>query len=185
MQITAALADYLKILAADPDVGDRLAADLNQLAREVTVAVPSCLSVSIGLVRLAGEITISTLAQGGDSDPVLASLAIPLSAAHPSSTLILRAAAAGAFLLLGDDLASQLGPGHQPIEVDKHRNAPAVPAGESLTAALHEFGAINQAIGVLIDQGMPPEAARRHLQGEADITNTTIGMTSRALLRSL
>jgi hypothetical protein len=32
---------------------------------------------------------------------------------------------------------------------------------------------------------MPPQAARRHLQREADITNTTIGMTSRALLLSL
>jgi hypothetical protein len=39
--------------------------------------------------------------------------------------------------------------------------------------------------GVLIEQGMPPEAAGRHLQRQADIRNTTIGMTSRALLLSL
>ena len=118
MQITAALAHHLKILAADPDVGDRLAADLNQLAREVTVAVPSCLSVSIGLVALGSEITVSTLVPGRDSGRVLASLTVPLSAVQPSNTLILRAGEAGAFLLLGDDLDSQLGPGHQPIEVD-------------------------------------------------------------------
>jgi hypothetical protein len=185
VQITAALAHHLKILAPDPDVGDRLAADLNQLARQVTVAVPSCLSVSIGLVALGSEVTVSTLAPGRGSGRVLASLAVPLSAVQPGNTLILRAGEAGAFLLLGDDLDSQLGPGHPPIEVDKHASAPETPADESLTAALTDVGAVNQAIGVLIDQGMPPEAAHRHLQRQADDADTTIGLTSRALLLSL
>jgi hypothetical protein len=133
--------------------------------------VPSCLSVSIGLVALGSEITVSTVAPGRDSGRVLASLTVPLSAVQPSNTLILRAGEAGAFLLLGDDLDSQLGPGHPPIEVDKHPSAPEPPADESLTAALTDVGAVNQAIGVLIDQGIatrsraPPPATPSRRRG--------------------
>jgi hypothetical protein len=185
VHITEALAHHLKTLTGDADVGDRLAADLSQLGHDVAVAVPSCLSVSIRLVGVGTEITISAVAPGGGSDTVRASLAVPLSAEQPSNTLILRAGEAGAFLLLGDDLDSQLGPGHQPIEVDKQRSALTGPAGESLTAALADFGAVNQAIGILIDQGMSPEAAGRHLQRRADDAGITIGVTSRLLLQSL
>jgi hypothetical protein len=120
VQITAALAHYLKILAADPDVGDRLAADLNQLAGEVTVAVPSCPLVSIGLAP-AGEILSAPWREA--TRPGIASLAIrcPPTEQHPFHA----SRRACARPRTGDDRPAD--PAQATADqVDKHRSAPAM-----------------------------------------------------------
>jgi hypothetical protein len=185
VDITESLAEHLRILGGDPDPGHRLAAGLSQLGRDLAVAVPSCLAVSIVLVRLGGEITVSALARTADPAAVLASLAVPLSAGEPGGLLVMRAGEAGAFLLLADDLDGLLGPDHPPIDVDQHLTLPPVGTGESLAAALADLRAVNQGIGVLLDRGLPPEAARRELQRRAQDTNTSVGVASRVLLASL
>jgi hypothetical protein len=185
VDITESLAEQLRILGGDPDRGDRLAAGLSQLGRDLAVAVPSCLAVSIILVRLGGEITVSALAPAADSAAVLASLAVPLSAGEPGDSLVLRAGEAGAFLLLADDLDGLLGAGHPPIDVDRHLSVPPIGTGASLAAGLADLRAVNQGTGVLIDRGLPPEAAHRELQRRAHDANTSVGVASRALLASL
>lgn len=180
MEITAALAHQLQILDADPDGG--IEAKLNELSRDLTGVVPSCLAVSfIVLARLGGQITVSTLAPGAASVPVLASLAVPLSAVDPGDLLILRAGVAGAFLLLADDLGALPHRGHLPIHLDRHLSLPSSLTGQSLA----DFGTVNQAIGVLLDQGFPPEAARQELQHRADDAAQAVTVTSRGLLQSL
>jgi hypothetical protein len=185
VDITESLAEQLRILGGDPDRGDRLAAGLSQLGRDLAVAVPSCLAIGIILVRLGGEITVSAVARAADSAAVLASLAVPLSAGEPGDILVLRAGEAGAFLLLADDLDGLLGPGHRPIDVDRHLSLPPIGTGESLAAALADLRAVNQGIGVLLDRGLPPEAAHWELQRRAHDANTTVGDASRVLLASL
>ena len=185
MDAAAALAQHLQGLSGDPARGDWLAVGLSRLGADLTVAVPSLLAVSFLLVGCGGEIPVSIPAGAADTAAVLASLAVPLSAAEHGDMLLLRAGEEGAFLLLADDLDGLLGHGHPPIEVDGHLSWPAIMTGEGLAASLGDLSAVNQGIGVLLDRGLPPEAARRELQRRADDADTTIGDAGRSLLANL
>lgn len=190
MQITAALAHHLQILSGDPDRGDpdraeQIAAGLTRLGTDVARAVPSCLAVSVILGRWGADVIVGTLTRGEATTPVLASLAVPLSGLDPGDLLILQAGAPGAFLLLSDDLKGLLGPGHPPIELDAHLLLAPVVTGEPLAAALADLRAVNQGIGVLLDRGLTPRAAREELNRQAHDADTTLGVASRVLLDSL
>jgi hypothetical protein len=181
MRITATVTEQLRLLQGDlPRAGD-FAAALSQLSRDVAVAVPSCLAVTITLARLGREISVSTVAAPA---VVLASLAVPLSAVFPGGLLILRAGEAGAFLLLADDLDGLLGPGHPPIDLDEHLAWPGAANATSLGASLADLSAVDRAIGVLIDRGLPPEAAHRELGRRVGEGDTTLVAVSHDLLRS-
>ena len=181
MRITATVTKQLRLLQGDLAPAGDLAAGLHQLGRDVAVAVPSCLAVTITLARLGGEISVSTTAEPA---AVLASLAVPLSAVSSGSLLVLRAGEAGAFVLLADDLDGVLGPGHSPIDVDQHLAWPTATGGESFTTSLADLSLVNHAVGVLVDRGLPPRAAHRELWQRAGATGTTVVAVSRDLLRS-
>lgn len=180
MRITAAVAEQLLLLHGDPDRGHNFEAALSRLGRDVVLAVPSCLAVTITLARLEGEISVSTVAAPA---AVLASLAVPLSAGS-AALLILRAGEAGAFLLLADDLDGLLGPGQPPIDLDEHLAWPGAANAEPLGASLADLSAVDQAIGLLIDRGLPPDAAHRELRRRVGEGDTTIADVGRALLAS-
>jgi hypothetical protein len=184
VRIAATLNDHLRLLGGEPGRGDRLAAGLSRLGRDVAAAVPSCLTVSIILTHPDGEISITTTAIAG---PVaaLASLAVPLPGAEPAGLLVLRAAAAGAFLPLADDLDLLLGPGHRHVDVDGHLTSTPEQADASFAASPTDLRMVSQAVGVLIDRGLPPEAARRELQRRADAAGVAVAAVSRALLAAL
>lgn len=184
MRIRATVAEQLRMLADDPDRGDRLAAELDRLGRGVVLAVPSCVTVSIALARPGGDIGISIHIAAAPAT-VLASLAVPLSAAAPGDVLVLRASAAGAFLLLADDLDGLLGAGHPPLEVDRHLIGTSLSTTESFAASLADLSVVEQAVGVLVERGLEPEAARRQLRRRAGEAGTTVGTAGRALLTSL
>lgn len=181
----ATLAVQLAILTGDRDRGEQLALAMSQLGTVIAGAVPSCLEVSILLGRAAEAITVSSLVRDTEPGAVLASLAVPLSAAERGDVLILRAGEPGAFLLLADDLAGLLGRGSPPVEVDRHLSWPSTAAGQSLLVAVADRTAVNQSLGVLLDQGWPPEAAHRELQRRADSADIPIGTAGRLLLESL
>jgi hypothetical protein len=189
VRITATLAEQLRLLIDEPGRGDRLAVGLSRLGRDVALAVPSFLAASIVLARLGGEISISTVAGAAEPAVVLASLAVPLPGAtsgdEPSDILVLRAGATGAFLLLADDLDGLLGRGHPTIDVDKHLGFPPAPTTESFAASLADLRVVDQAVGVLVDRGLHPDAAGRELQRWAGDGDTTVSVVSRALLASL
>ncbi len=182
MRITAAVAEQLLILQGDPDPGDDLPAALDRLGRDVVRAVPSCLAVTITHAGLGGEISVSITAARA---AVLASLAVPLSAVAAGDLVVLRAGEAGAFLLLADDLDVLRGPYHHPpARLNEHLTWPTAASGESLGASLADLSVIDQAIGVLVGRGLPPEAAHRELWRRVGEANTTIADVSRAVLAS-
>lgn len=181
MRISATVAERLRILDESSPQGGDLAQGLTRLGRDVALSVPSSVAVTILLARAESEISVSALAE---PTTVLASLAVPLQAGAVTGVLILRASAAGAYLLLADDLNGLLEPDHQPPEMDAHLSWPTV-SSESLTASLAELASIDQAIGVLIDQGIPPEPARHELERRANAANSTIATISRDLVASL
>ena len=190
MHIAAALAHHLQLLSGDPERGDpdraeQITAGLTRLGIDVARTVPSCLAVSIVLRRWGADVIVGTLTRDDASTPVLASLAVPLSGLDPGDLLILQAGALGAFLLLSDDLRGLLGPGHPPIELDTHLLLAPVVTGESLAAALADLRVVNQGVGVLLDQGLTPKAAREELKRRAHDADTTLGVASRMLLDSL
>jgi hypothetical protein len=182
VRVAATLVEHLRLLGDEPGRGDRLAAGLSRLGRDVAAAVPSCLTVSIVLAHPDAEISISATAGTAKPGAVLASLAVPLPGAVPAGVMVLRASAVGAFLLLADDLGLLLGAGHPPIGVDEHLTWPPAASFPTSLADLH---AVDQAVGVLIDRGLPPETARRELQQRADAADTTVAAVSRALLADL
>ena len=180
MRITAAVAEQLLLLHGDPDRGRRLrgrAGPARSRRRPRGAVLPRR---DDHARRGSGdEISVSTTAAAPAA--VLASLAVPLSAGSSGGLLILRAGEAGAFLLLADDLDGLLGPGHPPIELDEHLAWPAAANAESLGASLADLSVVDQAIGVLVDRGLPPEAAHRELWRRVGEADTTVAAVSRAV----
>ena len=185
MRITAAVTEQLLLLHADPGRAGEFAAALDRLGRDVALAVPTCLAVTITFARPGGAISVSTTAGAAEPAAVLASLAVPLSAGASSGLLVLRAGEAGAFLLLADDLGGLLGPGQPPIELDKHLSWPVASSNESVAASVADLRTVHQAVGVLIGRGLPPDAARRELRRRAGEADMTVASVSRDLLASL
>jgi hypothetical protein len=191
VRIPAAVAEQLRVLdensaqGGDAQGGDAqgggLAQRLTRLAGDVALAVPSSVAVTILLDRTDSEVSVSALAEPAT---VLASLAVPLDAGAFTGLLILRAGAAGAYLLLADDLTGLLGPGDRPAEIDAHLSWPGA-GSAALVASLTELGSIDQAIGVLIGQGFPPEEARHELERRAAAADATVTTVSRDLVASL
>jgi len=88
-------------------------------------------------------------------------VAVPLSVEPP--TCWSCGPAERALLLLADDLDRLLGPGHPPIEVDRHLRGPSALTGEALAAPRVDLRAVNEGIGAVLDRGRhrgrPPVAA--------------------------
>lgn len=158
MPVTAALTEQLRILGGDPDHGDLLAARLTEIGREIAVAVPSCLTVSIVLPDLGTEL-VTRVAGRGAAGSVCASLAVsfPL---RPGGSLVIRATDPGAFVLLRYDLGDALGLGTGSMELDRHLTLPPVRTDKSLTASVLDERTVQRAIGVLLDRCLSPEAAQ-------------------------
>ncbi|MCM3920341.1 hypothetical protein ND748_01385 [Frankia sp. AiPs1] len=185
MQVTAAVAEHLRLLQGEDLSGDGLAAELSALGRDVVLAVPSCFVVTITLASLGGAIDVRAADSVAAPVAVLASLAVPLSAVVPAAVLVLRAGKPGAFVRLAEDLGTLLGPNHPPLAVDQHLIWPAAVSGESFWTSLAEQRVVDQAVGALVDRGLLPEAARDELQRRASDAHTDVATASRRLLASL
>jgi hypothetical protein len=179
--VTIELLEQLRHLTAAPDRADALATSLSTLCIDVGVAVPSWMSVSIVLSSPGdADVEVAIMAPGEqDGAQVLSSLAVPLSELDPWDHLIVRARAAGAFLLLAPDLASLLGRA-LPIVVDRHLDQHL--SGTAAAEAFAGRSAVEQAIGVLLDRGLSPPEARQDLQRRARISGSSVAAVARSLL---
>jgi hypothetical protein len=190
VKIPNAVVLQLHHLSRDDDRGEAFVTGLDQLGADLAGVVPSLLAVSLTLVRFGHDVVVPVLASNASTTEVSASLAVPLSAGELGDVLVLFAAEPGAFLLLAHDLAGLVGPGDRSLEVDRHLPAAATASptrsAASFALALSEMEDINQAIGALVDQGVPgPQAALDELAGRAAVAGSTIATVSRRLLADL
>lgn len=169
MRITAAFSVDLALLtgALDRPEAD-IAQTLHQLAAEARVGVRSYLGLSL---TTAGETPFAFTALEGHATPqdVRSSLLMPLSrgatdnaAAGPA--LILYGGQAGAFVDLAADLSWLTGVELSEYALDQHLSTIALPPAE---VTVHATSVINQAIGVLIGRGHPPDEAHEKLTAHA------------------
>jgi hypothetical protein len=185
VDIHGALSDDLAGLTDDAlDVpGDDLQAMLEVLFGDLTAAVPSFIGLRMTVHADDTAVTLNAV------EPQLApttrsTLLLPLhriTGAQPVATVLLYAAEPGGFTELAVltrrvfDLDGEVVlDGHVPAVDDP----PALPGiGDTNDATL-----INRAIGVLIDQGYPPEQTHAELAHRAAQHHTSVSTAASALL---
>jgi DNA-binding CsgD family transcriptional regulator len=176
-------------LALLTDALDEPGTDLREMLTMFTdhlaAAEASVLGVTITLILDGVAVTLSD----HDADVAVtsnASLNLPFSAFIPDvtdSTMVHYAAEVGAFADLTVVVTRSAGGGeHVPA-----RGHPALlRSGHSMeVTGLAEFSARNQAIGVLIDQGYPPDEARTELRRRASRDKATLDETAQNTLDQL
>jgi hypothetical protein len=164
----------------EPDLQDALA----QLLATGIAATSACCGMSITVSARGHQVTF-TLLDRVEPAEVASSLLLPLplfTATEPGSRLVLFARRAGAFVDLATDLsrATSLAPGL--FALDKHIN---VAYATNARTGLAELRTINQAIGVLIADGMTLEEAEASLDGLATADGTNLHVVAVRILDEL
>ena len=177
--------DLARLTAALAEPGTDLRATLMVFAGHLAAVVPSFLGVRITVVLDGFMVTLSV--DEADRAPThRASLDVPLSALVPDATdgtMMFYAADVGALADLAALVTRSADVGGQ-VPSGGHRASPR--SGHFLgVSGLAEFSVYNQAIGVLIDQGYPPDEARIELSRRATSDEATLTDTARDTLDHL
>ena len=178
--------DQLDVLTdALENPGTDLHTVLAVLVDDLAAAVPSLLGLHLTILVAGDPVTLTT----GSADPLppAASLHVPLdelTTAEEGSTVTFYAGRPGAFVDLAADIRHAYGlDGH--VVIDGHLDEPVSVQDSKRTTGvtgLTEFSVINQAIGVLIEQGQPPDTARDELARRAQRAGTTLSGAAHRLL---
>jgi len=153
-----------------------------------TLALASASFSGLTLTVHVGEQRFGLTAWAGvpEAAPVASSMRLPLPAVSRSLTggeLIVYAAARGAFVDLAADLRRVLqGDPEELVVMDGHLDPAAIVSG---TANLSTLATVNQAVGILIAQGMLREAAHDELHHRARSANTTVSEAAADLIRAV
>lgn len=149
--------------------GDDLAAILGVLQGALAAAVSSSTGLHVTIATAGDPVTVTAV---GDPATARASMLLPLHLIGDlpaPSAMVFYAAEPGAFTELAADTRATFGlDGH--VEVDRHLPPPNLNNADSditSDAAVQGRSAVDQAVGVLIDRGHPPEEARRELAARA------------------
>lgn len=187
MEFPATLEQQLTHLTHDlKQSGDDQGAVFKALVDDLTTAIPSFLGLTVTWPTLAGPVTLTTMDRAG-VDAAGTSLLLPLDllsdTATNGSSVTFFAKNPGAFVDLASDtqFAYRLDGDialDQHLRADKPDNQPAGPS-------LDELSQINQAIGVLIDQGHHPDQAGPELQHRAGDASHTLHQAAGYLLGTL
>jgi hypothetical protein len=184
VKLTAAIARQLHLLCENVDDAERLATGLAELGASVASAVPSCMTVSVWVGAIGSEVPVTIGIRSETIGPVLASLAVPLSASAPGDMALFQASELGAFLLLADDLRGLLNP-LLALRVDEDLHTQIDSTEAALTSSMDDLSAVNRALGVLIDQGLLPDNAQAELSRRARQDGTDLPAAGRLLLDSI
>jgi hypothetical protein len=183
MSLPRAVAQGLAVLSEGlVDPASDLQAMLGRLTDGLTAAVPSYLGLTFTM-QVDDDVVAVTTANAGRAR---SSLLLPLSSLVPtlSGSLILYAADSGAFIDLADDA-------RWIFNLDNHAvldsQLPAQLAGPAAasTHGLAEFSDINQAVGVLLEEGRTPPQAHTELRRRALVSHRALPETARELLDNL
>jgi hypothetical protein len=167
-----------------------LVQSLTRFSDEVRLAVPSYLGLSVVMTAPTSRTAIDVIDEASHVLGVRSSLMIPASLAlakvlstgslQPEIALIVYASRAGALVDLAADLGWLTSIGLPGFALDEHLDGPG-PVDGSLT----ESSLINQAIGALLAQGLPPEAAERAVIARAESAGTSRAAAALAILEDL
>ena len=193
MEINAALTGVLTALSeALEDPGADVSETLQLLAADARAAVPSYLGVAV-MMTVSGEPLVMTAMEDGTRPvDVRTSLRIPLDNSVTSArtaartttdvALVLFASTPGAFVDLAADVIWLSGRDPSHVVVDGHLEL-AEQADDA--SALAAISTMNQAIGVLIARGFPPEQAQQQLDRLAAAGGFARIEAARAILAEL
>jgi hypothetical protein len=179
---TALAADLARLTEAldDPGVVD-LPALLGRCHDALLAAVPSGLGLSMTFPAGPGGVTVSTLPAAGTA--IRSSLRVPMTSwadVDPRSDVVFYAATAGALVDLAADLGWALQLPGDGLLID--RDLSPEDRGRS---GLWELSVVHRAVGVLLDRGRTPHAARDELDRAARDSNTSVAVVADRLIRSL
>jgi hypothetical protein len=179
VEISAALAADLKALTEVLDIpGVDLAALLESFSTDTGRAIDSYLGLRMTLVIDGLPVTFTLM----ESTTAATSLRVPLNrlgVAEAGSVLMLYASNPGAFVDLAADLSFALGLRPDTLILDDDLRLAGPARGVD---GLVELAQVNQAIGILIDRGHRPAAARAELRRLADHAETTVHTAARQLI---
>jgi hypothetical protein len=167
--------------ALDDDVD--LEAQLRVLIADIEAAVASYAGLTMTVVAGGQEISF-TARTIGTTGEITASLRIPLDGEPTSPTgsrLVLYATTPGAFVDLAADLSYTLALEPRMLALDADLVAP--PPGPAATG-LADHSMINQALGILIDQGHTLESAHSALRHLAEIGSLDLAAAAERLLHA-
>jgi hypothetical protein len=183
VDLSASLTADLGLLsAAVQDPGGDLRAWLGSLVDDLHGALGSYLGLTLTMVLDGQQIHFTVSEHPGEAG---ASLCIPLAAVTRSdveSTLVLYAAAPGAFVDLAADLAWALALDPATLVLDEHL---VVPTASNAVIGLREQAIVNQAVGVLIDHGHTPQSAHTALRHHADNKSVDMYGSAQRILKRL
>ena len=182
MDIPTSLSQQLSDLTdAMDDPGADLQAILAVLVDRLTAAVPSFLGLSMTL-RVAGQPIKLTAIDPDEVPAARSSLQLPLdplAGAGPDSAVVFYARDVDAFADLAADVRRLPGVDGQVVH-DRHLLGGGTPPPAVTDPG--ELAVIEQAIGLLIDQGLAPEHATRELDRRAATAGRTPTEAARHLL---
>jgi hypothetical protein len=182
MEFPRALSEQLSALTDALDhPGTDLQAVLAVLVDDLMIAVPSFLGLTLTL-RLGGDPITLTAIDADRAATAGASLQLPLdhlAGAGPDSVAVFYAASPGAFVEMAAETRRTYCLDGQ-VVMDSHLANPAT--GVAGLSGLDDLATINQAVGVLIDQGHRPDKAHDELLRRADYDRTRLPETARSML---
>lgn len=167
----------------DPD----LPAALAGLALSVRSTVASYLGASVAIRAEDRGVGFTIWEKASSTDPpgdrVAASLAVPVPRTlDTSAEVVLYASAPGAFVDLAADLAVLTRTPLAEILIDQHLTPEHRPPDDDSAVVASP---VDQAVGVLLGWGWPPEEARRALAGRAALAGTDRSTVASELLDGL
>jgi hypothetical protein len=183
VELPSELAADLRTLteALDPPRAD-LDAQLRALIADIRLTTRSYLGLTLTIVLAGAPFTIVAIEEPVGPERIQSSALLPLTTlcdVDAGSSLIFYAAAKDAFVHFAVEVtnALELEPGA--IELDTRLTLPSRSDALSAVAAAKQ---VNQAIGVLIERGHSPTAARAELDALATHSGTTVELAATGVL---
>ena len=181
MDEVVALRDALHQLAAAADLEGGLASLLADLRK----ASPSSVGLEVTTVVAGQDVRVAHFLPGIRATDVASSLQVPLRAESQQGTSLsgpvrvtFYATRPGAFVDLAADLAHAQGLPLDRLELGETRPA-STAAG---VRGLERVSVIHRAVGVLIAQGVPPDAAQDQLAADAEAVGVPLVDHARAVI---
>jgi hypothetical protein len=186
VEVSAELSADLSLLTAALDQPDiDLETLLRRLADTITSAVDSYLGVSVTLVVDDHPLSLTMLQDDAEQSDIASSVLMPLPrlcSAEPGSVLVFYAAKAGAFVDFAADISYvlKLEPGVLVLDKDLTLSPEL-----GKVSGLRQLSRLNQAIGILIEDGHTPEAATAELNRLARSNHTTPSGAAQRLIDAI